>query len=86
MVRDAETYTEVVKGCRTMAEDAMDPGMVDDERMVYDVFSSKSRIAQQTPLRILKIARSRGRIRRLRPRLVPCSGSVLTCIRASLLS
>ena len=37
MVRDAETYTEVAMRCRTMAEDAMDPGMVNDERwMAYE--------------------------------------------------
>ena len=33
MARGAETYTEVVTRSETMAEDAMDPGMVDDVRM-----------------------------------------------------
>ena len=32
MARGAETYTEVVTRSETMAEDAMDPGMVDDVR------------------------------------------------------
>ena len=37
MARDAETYAEVVMRSRTMAEDAMDPGMVNDEWwMAYD--------------------------------------------------
>jgi hypothetical protein len=37
MARGAETYTEVVERSKTMAENAMDPGMVDDVRMIaYD--------------------------------------------------
>ena len=37
MARGAETYTEVVTRSETMAEDAMDPGMVDDVRQeAYD--------------------------------------------------